>query len=83
MASYWWLLTVNLALTVSTRGFYTISIASCMAHIAWCKIPCDAMLKLSFLTLRDKFRDKLLKLSEVEIMTEQSTSNTNVELSRD
>ena len=41
------------------------------------------ILKSSFVTLRDKFQDKLLKFSEVEIMTEQSNTNTNVELSRD
>ena len=38
-------------------------ITSCMEHIAWCNIPCNAMLKLSFLTLRDKFRDKLLSVT--------------------
>jgi hypothetical protein len=72
VASYW-LLTVNLALNCSTRVSYAIIIASCMGHI----------LKSFFVTLRDKFQDKLLKFSEVEIMTEQSNTNTNVELSRD
>jgi hypothetical protein len=37
------------------------------------------MLKSYFLTLRDKF----LKLSEVELMIEQSNTNMNAKLSRD
>jgi hypothetical protein len=48
------LLSVNLAPKVNTRGFYTMIIAGCMGHITWCNIPCNAMLKSSFLTLLDK-----------------------------
>ena len=39
-------------------------------HVTQCNIPCNAMQKSSFLALRDKFRDKTLKLSEVELMTD-------------
>ena len=50
-----WLLTDNLAPNVSTFILFLIMIiASCMEHIAWCNIPCNAMLKSFFLTLRDK-----------------------------
>ena len=33
----------------------------CTGHIAWCNIPCK--LKSYFLTLRDRFRDKLLSVT--------------------
>jgi hypothetical protein len=58
-------------------GFYTMIIASCMGHIAWCNIPCNAMLKSSFLTLGDRFPDKLVKLSEVQLIIELSNTNMN------
>ena len=63
--------------------FLIMIIASCTEHIDWCNIPCNAVLKSFLPTLRDKFRDKLLKLSDVELMVEQSNTNMNVELSRD
>ena len=50
-------------LLVSTHSFYTIITASCMGHIASCNILCNAMLKSSFLTLQDKFRDQLLSVT--------------------
>jgi hypothetical protein len=42
-----------------------------MEHIAWCNIPCNAIPNSFFLTLRDKFRDKLLSV------TAPLTSETN------
>jgi hypothetical protein len=68
-----WLLTVNLAPNASIRGFYTIfnnDHCKLHEHIAWCNIPCNAILKSFFLTLWDKFRDKLLGVAAPLVCTE-------------